>query len=796
MKYKLQSYSNICATALCFICAMLLIKLIDFKSVDIFFKALLHGLVTSGFMLLAVCAIHFILCLFSEKCANCVSSIILAIIVFGEAGLTIYTNQSGQLMGKELFIRPVSEIMQTIVATTSIFLLILSIIAIIGGFILLTHFARKMLQGKWIVIVVSTIMVLSVPSIFFVDNVLDKSENIEARNHEASKVWFMLRTNLNSAREINSTNVDYDERLIDEFLSDNPDFVVPDKHYPLERIDNTQDVLGQYFNSTKTKPDIVIIVVESLGNEMMGPNGFSPFIDSLAHKSLFWKNCLSTTTRSYGAVPSITGSVIGPKGFQFGVMPEHNSLLKILKKNGYKTNAYYGGDFGFDCISEYLIAQGTDYMSDFYNDYKKSGDPNLGNWWGYFDHVMLERSFERIKTDSSPMLNLLITITNHEALNIKDEVKKNAYAEQAEKIIAKMEPERAAKYEKNKMRYCTMLYTDDCVRDFINKYRQHPNFENTIFVITGDHSSGLIINNKLSYHTVPLIIWSPLLKCSKTFPSVVTHNDITPSLTAFLRDKYHLNTPEYVHWIGDGLDTASHMRIDKRMVHVNYNREMRELIYGKYLYWTANQWEAEQATEIDNNLDLNIIDDDSLKAHLNSKLELYKYICRYTYYNNRLTQHPVLKDSSLRILKTINKKNKLICTTPNKEPEKAGLKKFNLFNPIETDKNISKIKVTLDANVFINDSLWQDQYMDLVFECVDKETNTKTEYVDKITKFIKSDNIRKNQWYDLSVSKEFVVNNDSKHTVSIYLSSVRYNDQWVANSTLTIGERTAKIEVK
>ena len=86
--------------------------------------------------------------------------------------------------------------------------------------------------------------------------------------------------------------------------------------------------------------------------------------------------------------------------------------------------------------------------------------------------------------------------------------------------------------------------------------------------------------------------------------------------------------------------------------------------------------------------------------------------------------------------------------------------------------------------------------MDLVFECVDKETNTKTEYVDKITKFIKSDNIRKNQWYDLSVSKEFVVNNDSKHTVSIYLSSVRYNDQWVANSTLTIGERTAKIEVK
>ena len=796
MKYNSQSYKNICATALCFICAILLIKLIDFNSIDTFFKSIAHSLTVSGFIVLLVFAIHFLINLVSEKCANWVASILMAIIVFGEAGLTIYTNQSGQLMSKELFIRPLTEIMHTVLAATSVFLLILSIIAVIGGFLILSHFARKKLQAKWVVIAVTAIMALSVPSIFFIDSILDDSKNIEARNHEVSKVWFMLRTNLNSVNEINSTNVEYDERLIDEFLSDNPDFVVPDKHYPLERIDNTQDVLGQYFNSTENKPDIVIIVVESLGNEMMGADGFSPFIDSLAYKSLFWKNCLSTTTRSFGAVPAITGSVIGPKGFQFGVMPEHNSLLKILKSDGYNTNAYYGGNFSFDCISEYLIAQETDYMSDFYNDFQKSGDPNLGNWWGYFDHVMFERSFERIKTDSSPMLNLLITITNHEALNIKDETKKKAYAEKTDKIIAQMEPEKAAKYEKNKMRYSTMLYTDDCVRDFINQYREHPNFKNTIFVITGDHSSGLIINNKLSYHTVPLLIWSPLLKCSKTFSSVVTHNDITPSITALLRDKYHINTPEYVHWIGDGLDTASQMRINKRMVHVNYNREMREMIYGKYLYWTENQWEAEQANVIDNNLNLSIVWSDSLKSSLNKKLELYKYICRYTYYNNKLTQHPLLHNSNFRIFKTIKKKKHLTCTTPDKKPSEVGTNNFKLFNNIETGKNISKIKVTLNANVFINDSLWQDKYMDLVIECTDKETNTKTEYVDKISKFIKSDIIRKDQWYDLSVSKEFVVNKDSEHTISIYLSSVKYDDQWVKNSTLTVGERTAKIEVK
>jgi hypothetical protein len=359
-----------------------------------------------------------------------------------------------------------------------------------------------------------------------------------------------------------------------------------------------------------------------------------------------------------------------------------------------------------------------------------------------------------------------------------------------------MDAETAAKYNKNKMRYCTMLYTDDCVRKFINQYRQHPNFENTIFVITGDHSSGLIINNKLSFHHVPLIIWSPLLKNPKTFSSIVTHNDITPSLTALLRDTYHLSTPKFVHWIGNGLDTASQMHINKRMVHVNYNREMREMIYGKNLYWTKNQWENEQANEILQNLDLKVIDSDSLKSYLNNKLELYKYICRYTYHNNRLTQHSVLAETGFHTFKTISKITNLICTTPDKMPSEVGSKRFKLFNNIETGKNISKIKVTLNANVFINDSLWQDKYMDLVVECIDTKTNTKTEYVDKISKFIKSDIIRENHWYDLSVSKEFVVNKDNEHTIKIHISTVRYNDQWVGGSSLTFGKRTAKIEVK
>ncbi len=657
-------------------------KIFDYSTIDVFLKSEIHCLVTSCFIASVVFIVYILFRFVSVKFANWIVSIIYGTIILSEIGLSVYTHDSGSLMGKELFIRPFSEVLQTISASMNIYFLMIITLAFLCVFSFLTYFLNK----------------------------------------------------------------------------------------------------------------VVILVVESLGAEMMGENTFALFLDSLSQKSLYWKNCLATTIRSYGAVPSITSSVMGPKGFQFGVMPTHNSMFDIFKLNGYKTSAFYGGDFSFDFISEFLINQDIDYMSDFYADYKNEKDKNNGNWWGYFDHVMFDKSLEIIKDIDMPMFNLFITITNHEALNINDEGRNKEYFRRADDIIAQMKPEKASLFEKNKARFCSMLYTDDCIKHFLNEYKKHPNYDNTIFVITGDHSSGLIINNKLSYHTVPLIIWSPMLEESQTFTSIVTHNDIAPSLNAMMRKKYNLKTPEYVHWVSDGLDTSSRMNFSKKMVHVNYSREMREMIYDNYMYWEANQWEWELVNKIDENLEMEIIWDDSLKEKLNKKLELYKYIYRYTYYNDKLTQNPINQDDKYNILKVLKERSKIVCKTPNQKPSEVGSKTFDLFDII-VDEDTDKIKFTLDAKVYVNDSLWQDEYMDLVVRCKEIESGKTTDYIDKVTKFIKSDVIRTNEWYDLSVSNVFMVTKGKKYLLSVHLSSVMYDDQWIGGSRLTIGERTAKIEI-
>jgi uncharacterized sulfatase len=113
--------------------------------------------------------------------------------------------------------------------------------------------------------------------------------------------------------EINLSKLEFNKDKIQKYKSIFPEREILDDTYPLERTDNINNVLGQYFKKSKEKPNIVFIIVESLGADLFGVNKygytFTPFLDSLSRHSLLWTNCLSSTPRSFGAVPAITGSV-------------------------------------------------------------------------------------------------------------------------------------------------------------------------------------------------------------------------------------------------------------------------------------------------------------------------------------------------------------------------------------------------------------------------------------------------------------------------------------------------------
>ncbi len=783
------------AISACFIGMMAIVKCLELipmfyfheaPSFLIFLSSMVYNLCTSGLFALALVPLYGLLKIASSRLAFFTSSFLLGVIIFMEIAFILYSFYSGGLMGTELYLRPFSETFHTIRAAISIGYIILVPIIIVSGFCCLCYFVAQKIHQRIVNIITSGLMLLSLPGIFFVDNVRHEDIPVNLRNYEMSKVWYFLRLSVES---IDSEKEIYNEELVNLYLRENPEYEVPDKHYPLERIDNTPNVLGPYFRSTASKPDIVIILVESLGNDMLNDICCVPFLDSLAHEGLYWENCFSTTPRSFGAIPAITASVIGPRGFQFGNMPDHNSLFSVLKKNGYTTNVFYGGDFSFDCISEFLIAQDIDYMSPFYSEYKSFSNKKMkGNWWGYYDGVMFDKSIEILRKNAGKnMFNLLVTLTTHENLDLPDENVQQYYKARIDRIIAKQSSTAVESYRKERMKYAAMLYTDDCIRKFIRDYQRLPNYKNTIFVITGDHASGMNAKNELSCYRVPLLIWSPLLKQNKQFSAMVTHYDIVPSLISLLKNSYHLQTPELVHWVGNGLDTLSGIHLNKRLMLVDYSREMQELIYNDYFYWTQSNWRNECVHKIENNFALTATSDLSLRQFFNRKLELYKYIYRYVYYNNKLTKSSIQNPEKYETIDIISEKKEILCETPAYKPSEKGKKEYCLmYYPILQPKQYKKIRVTLKSDIFINDSLFMDNYMNLVFKCDDIDNQQQIIYKDKIVKFLKAEVIRDKASYKLNIGKEFILPNSNEIALTVLISSVEYDEEWIKNSKITI----------
>src|SRR5437016_3968212 len=129
-----------------------------------------------------------------------------------------------------------------------------------------------------------------------------------------------------------------------------------DPQYPFLRGEDTHDVLGEYLNFEPgaPPPNMVFLGVEGLGRAFSCPNAyrgsFTPFLDELAGKSLYFENFLASQGRTFASLPSILGSLpFGDQGFNsFGSrMPKSLTLLSILKRSGYRTRFFCGTRLDF-----------------------------------------------------------------------------------------------------------------------------------------------------------------------------------------------------------------------------------------------------------------------------------------------------------------------------------------------------------------------------------------------------------------------------------------------------------------
>jgi phosphoglycerol transferase MdoB-like AlkP superfamily enzyme len=625
------------------------------KTVAVAFLADLVYFLQSSCLLFVI---YVLLTFLSVKLARVVYSILCLLLILIQVGLTVYFGKTAVLLGADLYSYSGAEISQTVGAAGGLSIGLLAVlVGVIGLVILIFNLVPKRIPSGtgW------SYGLAGLGALALLFNVGEGSampmlETEYANNLVINKPAYLARATLTRFSGKTDDSVDI---YADAYIGDYGETAgtvnvtsvkyLAENQYPFLHNDETPDVLGPFFTTASTPPNVVILLVEGLGRAFTGPNAylgsFTPFVDSLAQQSLYWENFLSEGGRTFAVLPSILGSLpFGQQGFaDLGTqMPDHLSLPGILKKNGYESAFYYGGNAQFDNMSTFLRKEGVARIMDeptFGAGYQTMPGVN-GFTWGYGDKELF-RHFLAVNspTDTQPKLQVLLTVSTHDPFRINEQER---YLKKAEQRFAALNltPDQQRDRQNYRYQFASILYTDDALRAFFAAYRKRPDFNRTIFLITGDHRMPEIpMTTKLDRYHVPLIVYSPLLKRRATFRSLSTHFDVAPTLLAFLKKNYNLKTPPVVSWLGTGIDTTRQFQNIHAYPLKMTKAEMTDFVMGPYM---LNQ---NTLYRINNNMNLESINEPSQQSRLNATFDLFKRK------NDRFQNSKLLPDS---LLKTYN----------------------------------------------------------------------------------------------------------------------------------------------
>ena len=379
--------------------------------------------------------------------------------------------------------------------------------------------------------------------------------------------------------------------------------------FPLLQPNKPEDVLGAYFNLQEEAPNLVFIIVEGLGQDFVGNEaefgGFTPFIDELTQKSLYFDHFLSNTGRSFGVVPSLLGSLpFGKSGFlDVQEMPNKLTLFGVLKNNGYHTSFYTGANSSFDHLDQFLRSERVDVIIDkskYERIYKLQPADAAGASWGYPDKELFKKALSVHKSGRMPRLDVFTTLTTHAPYLTPNQEYYDTKVARILENSKRYDPHTQKIISKNKAVFSCLLYGDDALRNFMTAYQSKPSYDNTIFIITGDHRLVPIPqHNTLTRYHVPLLFFSPMLKGPKKISAVSSHVDVVPSILAMLAAKYAIDLPLETAWLGSGLDMHSTFRINKNIPLLRNKNELNDYVAQDKFYTNGDLFRIKKNMELE-----------------------------------------------------------------------------------------------------------------------------------------------------------------------------------------------------
>lgn len=341
--------------------------------------------------------------------------------------------------------------------------------------------------------------------------------------------------------------------------------------------------------------NVVIFIMESFGKEYIGVfnktleggsyKGYTPFLDSLINESLTFEYSLANGQASIDGMPSILSGI--PKMFE-SYFVTHYSLNKVsgiageLRKKGYHTSFFHGapnGSMGFEAFAR------TSGYEEYYGLNEYGNKTDFDGTWAIWDEEFFQFYAKKLNGFKQPFVSTLFSASSHHPFKLPTRYI-GTYPEEELPI------------------HKCVRYSDHALELFFETASKEPWFDNTLFVITADHTN---MSNHPEYTTdrglfsVPIIFYHPGSNLKGNVPAIAEQIDIMPTVLGYLG----YDRP-FLSFGRDLLDTPNESGYA-----INYTNQIFQYFKGNYML----QFDGEKSIAL-----YDFINDVMLKENLLGKI--------------------------------------------------------------------------------------------------------------------------------------------------------------------------------
>lgn len=324
-------------------------------------------------------------------------------------------------------------------------------------------------------------------------------------------------------------------------------------------------------------PNVVFIIFEGWSAHgvgvISGKKSATPFFDKLSKSGvLFTKLYAANTTSEIGNSAILSGFTGVPESPLPLYTEKHrnvSTLSDLLKAKGYSTSYLFSGDLKYGNIKGFLTEHSYDRIKD-ENDF----DPSLPKGkLNYYDSDLYAKFLKEIRFNKQPFLACTFTGSTHFPYDCPMK-KRPFHGEEADYLNS-------------------MVYADDCLKQFFNNAKTKDWYKNTVFVLVSDHghnSPGIASPYLTETFKIPCLIVGPALKethrgrvIDRVFSqadlaaTLANQLDLNPETFPFSRNMLSDKTVE-----GAFISTIRGFGfVNSRGGHI-YNMDAKEVVFDSY----------------------------------------------------------------------------------------------------------------------------------------------------------------------------------------------------------------------